>query len=285
MKAMSMQFLKTISAFYEDALEKGDPRVESWFLMKNPIPVFVIFILYLLMVKYGPKFMQNREPWNLRLIIVPYNALMVALSTYMFYEVLVSAVLARYSLKCQPVDYSSNPLAVRMASVCWWYCFSKILELLDTLFFILRKKNNQLTFLHVFHHSTMLINWWFYTKYVAGGQSFITVLLNTFVHMIMYSYYGLAAIGPQMQKYLWWKKYMTKLQLLQFFTGMTHTIINMASDCDFPRAFNNVTFAYGIIFISLFMNFYYQQYVAKSKHIENGKDQNGIVRNGIDKQK
>lgn len=30
----------------------------------------------------------------------------------------------------------------------------------------------------------------------------------------MYSYYGLAAIGPHMQKYLWWKKYLTSLQLV-----------------------------------------------------------------------
>jgi len=31
----------------------------------------------------------------------------------------------------------------------------------------------------------------------------------------MYSYYMLAAIGPQMQKYLWWKKYLTLLQMVQ----------------------------------------------------------------------
>jgi len=30
----------------------------------------------------------------------------------------------------------------------------------------------------------------------------------------MYVYYGLAAVGPSMQKYLWWKKHMTTLQLV-----------------------------------------------------------------------
>ena len=33
--------------------------------------------------------------------------------------------------------------------ICRWYYASKMLEMLDTVFFILRKKNNQLTFLHV----------------------------------------------------------------------------------------------------------------------------------------
>ena len=37
-------------------------------------------------------------------------------------------------------------------------------------FFILRKKFNQVSFLHVYHHCTMLLNWWMGVKYVAGGQ-------------------------------------------------------------------------------------------------------------------
>ncbi len=38
--------------------------------------------------------------------------------------------------------------------------------------------------------------------------------LNSFIHVIMYIYYGLAGLGPSMQKYLWWKKYLTRLQLV-----------------------------------------------------------------------
>lgn len=33
----------------------------------------------------------------------------------------------------------------------------------------------------------------------------------------MYGYYGLAALGPQMQKYLWWKKYLTIIQMVGCF--------------------------------------------------------------------
>lgn len=48
----------------------------------------------------------------------------------------------------------------------------------------------------------------------VGGHSTFFGLLNTFVHIIMYAYYMLAAMGPQMQKYLWWKKYLTALQMV-----------------------------------------------------------------------
>lgn len=30
----------------------------------------------------------------------------------------------------------------------------------------------------------------------------------------MYLYYGLAALGPHMSRYLWWKRYLTSLQLV-----------------------------------------------------------------------
>jgi hypothetical protein len=39
-------------------------------------------------------------------------------------------------------------------------------------------------------------------------------MINLFVHVIMYSYYLLAALGPRFQKYLRWKKYLTVLQMV-----------------------------------------------------------------------
>lgn len=41
-------------------------------------------------------------------------------------------------------------------------------------------------------------------------------MVNAAVHVIMYSYYGLSAAGPRFQKYLWWKKHMTAIQLVCF---------------------------------------------------------------------
>ena len=38
--------------------------------------------------------------------------------------------------------------------------------------------------------------------------------VNSAVHVIMYFYYMVAAMGPKYQKYIWWKKYMTRIQLV-----------------------------------------------------------------------
>lgn len=35
---------------------------------------------------------------------------------------------------------------------------------------ILRKKDNQISFLHVYHHSSIFIIWWIVMSYMPGGQ-------------------------------------------------------------------------------------------------------------------
>lgn len=39
-------------------------------------------------------------------------------------------------------------------------------------------------------------------------------MLNSFVHIVMYFYYMVAAMGPQYQKFIWWKKYLTTFQMV-----------------------------------------------------------------------
>ena len=58
----------------------------------------------------------------------------------------------------------------QIAKAIWWFYISKLLELLDTVIFILRKKYNQVSFLHVFHHASMFSLWWVGVKWVAGGM-------------------------------------------------------------------------------------------------------------------
>jgi elongation of very long chain fatty acids protein 7 len=49
---------------------------------------------------------------------------------------------------------------------------------------------------------------------ISDGHGTLIIVLNSLVHVVMYSYYFMAALGPKMQKYLWWKKYLTSMQLV-----------------------------------------------------------------------
>ncbi|XP_030227979.1 elongation of very long chain fatty acids protein 4 [Gadus morhua] len=254
-----------VQSMYRWTLENGDERTDPWLLVYSPVPIVVIILVYLCVAWTGPRLMKHREPVDLKGVLLLYNFAMVCLSGYMFQKFVVLSRLSNYSLLCQPVDYSNSPLAMKMANVCWWFFFSKVIELSDTVFFILRKKNNQLTFLHIFHHTTMIVNCWAGVKYVPGGQSFFIGLLNSFVHMIMYSYYGLAGLGPHMQKFLWWKRYLTTLQLVQFVVVTTHTTYNLFTECNFPDFMNVVVFGYCSTLIVLFSNFYYKNYLSEKE--------------------
>lgn len=254
-----------LETYHEAIYERADPRTETWFLVSSPWPPMIIGIVYIAVCANSERLMKNIPAMSLRPVLMVYNFALVILSAYMVYEFLVTSILSEYSLICQPVDYSNNPLAMRMANVCWWYFFSKYIELADTLFFILRKKFNQVSFLHVYHHATMLINWWLAIKYVAGGNSFLVGMLNSFIHVIMYAYYGIAAIGPHMQKYLWWKKYVTKMQLVQFFVMLVHSGNILLSDCDFPKWISGLVVGYQVTLILLFGKFYLDNYRKKKE--------------------
>lgn len=80
----------------------------------------------------------------------------------------------------------------------------------------------------------------------------------------MYSYYFLAALGPQLQPYLWWKKYLTTLQMIQFVLVMIHAFQLLFIDCNYPKAFVWFIGLHAVMFYFLFRGFYFEAYKKKS---------------------
>lgn len=73
---------------------------------------------------------------------------------------------------------------------------------------------------HILLNASYMTNCCFY-RFLSicqlGGHSTFFGLLNTFVHIVMYSYYLFSALGEKYQKFLWWKKYLTALQMVRTF--------------------------------------------------------------------
>ncbi|XP_063378760.1 very long chain fatty acid elongase 7-like [Cydia fagiglandana] len=278
----------TIIEKYWLAAEKvSDPRVQGWFLFDTPLPTLAMVIAYLAVVMViGPLWMENKKPFKLKNTLVAYNAFQVLLSSYMFYEHLMSGWWGDYSLACQPVDYSESEQARRMLHLCWVYYFSKLSEFADTIFFVLRKKKGQVSWLHLYHHSLTPFEAWLLVKFIAGGHGTFSNIVNNMVHIIMYTYYMCSAMGPHMQKYLWWKKHLTTVQLIQFYMVLFHSISALFFDCGYPRIIAFGLVLHSTIFIVLFTNFYIQAYKKKAKPptnnntLTNGYAKNGHIPNG-----
>ncbi|XP_035788882.1 elongation of very long chain fatty acids protein AAEL008004-like [Anopheles albimanus] len=239
----------------------GDPRAKNLPFMDNPLPTIGMVLTYLVwVIIIGPTYMRDRKPMQLTNTLFYYNLGQVLLSAYMFYEHLMAGWARGYSLTCQPVDYSDDQLSRRMFNLCYIYYLSKLSEFADTIFFVLRKKKSQITYLHLYHHSLTPIEAWILTKFLAGGNTTLPNIINNFVHTLMYFYYMLAAMGPRYQKYLWWKKYMTEIQIAQFVICIGHAIVALVTDCSYPKFVTFLLLCNASIFFVLFMNFYVQNY-------------------------
>lgn len=253
---------------YNEIIEaRKDPMVDSWFLMSSPVPILTILGLYLYFVlKLGPQLMATRKAFNIQKILVAYNFYQVLFSFWLCsLPFRLGMVTYLFKHSCQPVNLQGNPFAIAVSNGAWWYFFSKIVELLDTVFFVLRKKQNQVTFLHVYHHTITALFSWGYLKYLPGEQGVVIGFLNSVVHVIMYFYYMVAAMGPKYQKYIWWKKYMTWIQLVQFCIMLTYLLCLLAYDCKFPKALTFFFISNIIVFLYLFSDFYRKAYKKTEK--------------------
>ncbi|CAB3228030.1 unnamed protein product [Arctia plantaginis] len=244
----------------------ADPRTKDWWGVSNPLVIFSITSAYLYFCKYlGPRLMKHRKPFELKTVLLLYNLFQVFFSIFLTYEGMVYIFDKRYNYACEPIDYSNDPRAIRIAGGAWFYYIAKISELLDTVFFVLRKKLNQVSFLHVYHHTLMVLVIWFGVKYYAGGHIAVMGTLNSFVHVIMYTYYLISSLGPEYQKYVWWKKHVTVIQLVQFGIVFVHNFAVFFYKCDYPRILNVACSLNAVAFLYMFGKFYIQSYKRSSK--------------------
>ncbi|XP_019870257.1 elongation of very long chain fatty acids protein AAEL008004 [Aethina tumida] len=254
--------LKLVVDRYHNVVDRiSDPRTTDWPLMQSPLPTITMVVTYLYVILIlGPRLMRDRKPYKLREVLIAYNGAQVLYSLFMLYEHLMSGWFWDYSYKCQPVDYSDSEKAMRMANLCWWYYISKLSEFADTVFFVMRKKESQITLLHLYHHSLTPLETWILVKFLAGGHGTFSNLINNMVHVVMYFYYMVSAMGPEYQKYIWWKKHLTTIQLLQFTLVFVHSAQLLWFDCGYPRFIGPLLLLHSTIFFVFFSNFYYQTY-------------------------
>ncbi|KAH6937212.1 hypothetical protein HPB50_025997 [Hyalomma asiaticum] len=246
---------------------RRDPRTIDWALAGNHQFFITLFVAYVYIVKIGgPRFMKSRKPYDgIKPLIVVYNAAMVLLNCYFVVAFLSKTYLGGgYSFLCQGINYEArDEVTMSMLTLCWWYLMVRIADFLDTIFFVLRKKDSHISFLHVVHHILVVYNGWFGLTYGADGHLSLGVILNSFVHVVMYSYYFLSLLGPSVQKHLWWKRYLTQFQIVQFVMIFLHTILALFISCGYPRPHIYSMLSQLVFFVAMFVRFYLKAYSDK----------------------
>lgn len=259
----------------------GDPRSAHLPLLDGgPWKVLAMVAVYLWFTKsFGPKLMAARKPFQLREAMIVHNAILAIGNGLGF---LLGLYVTRFGTSAWACDAarSTSPDIVSFREMTylyggWLYFISKFVDFIDTIFFVLRKKDNHISGLHVFHHSFMPFASYIGLKFIPGGNIVLIALINVGIHGIMYTYYALAAAGPEYQKYLWWKQYLTLAQVLQFILFMVHSIYGMATpNCSYHTFFHVLELVYAILFFSMFFSFYRNAYWKVKDSPVNGTEVN-----------
>lgn len=210
--------------------------------------------------------MRNREAFNLRYVIILYNAFQVCYNAYILVRSIVEPLFWKYlfSFGCAQVTPQEEKYYNVLIYIAIWHAtVNRMMDLLDTVFFILSKKQNHVTFLHVQHHFLIVTILWVCGKYFTGQEFTMSFICNTTVHMIMYFYYFLAALGPAYKKYLWWKKYLTIIQIVQFVIIIIYMIASFWLSCGYNQQIIWLLIGNVSINLVLFLNFYFKTYDSK----------------------
>ena len=155
---------------------------------KDSIYFSIVYVIVIFGLQW---YMKDRPKWDLRRPLVLWSLVLAIFSNVCAFRLWQEIFLYKNmygwrATMCEAVPGYSGVNG-------FWsllFVFSKLPELGDTLFIVLRKQ--KLIFLHWYHHVTVMIySWYSYPLLVAPGRYFI--LVNCSVHAIMYTYYALKA--------------------------------------------------------------------------------------------
>ena len=209
-------------AFEQTMLEYIPFRVEFPFMVKsihaNSIPFMapevplVLVSLYLVVCLLGRSRSSRFNHPSFVMLVNLYNAALVALSIFMSVTVFVESSRLRYSWFNNHVDESINGLPLAKALSVFY--LSKFPELFDTVIMAVKGNTRQISFLHVYHHISIIVICYCLIYSSPGSDTYWPSFLNSCVHSLMYSYYLLTSMQIGRFFTLKIKRFMTQLQMV-----------------------------------------------------------------------
>ena len=79
-----MEKLREAFEWYEWAWQQRDRRADSFVMMQSVIPTLALCLGYVYIVKvWGPNYMRDRPPYQIKSFILVYNAFQVVLNAWL----------------------------------------------------------------------------------------------------------------------------------------------------------------------------------------------------------
>ncbi|XP_054163847.1 elongation of very long chain fatty acids protein 6-like [Oppia nitens] len=219
---MSLMKSYTVNYSYISEFEKNfDYKLTTKWMHENWITSLYLINIYIIVIFSGKQLMKNRDPFKLRLPLVVWNLFLAIFSITGTLRLLPEIV---YILREQGLVESvcNNGYITRVSVSSFWswiFTLSKLIELGDTVFIVLRKQ--QLIFLHWYHHITVLVfTWYIYGEIGSIGRWY--QFNNYCVHSLMYSYYAFKAMNIKIPRFI--AVFITSSQIIQMIFGFSITL-------------------------------------------------------------
>jgi hypothetical protein len=229
-------------------------QASQWMEERYDIPLFFTILYVVLGYWLKNHFMVNRAPYEVLKKPLAVWSFGLAIFSLMGSVIVGQNLFSEWFFGKGPVWEMCTPFNEHANPWVLYFIFSKIPELLDTLFIVLRKK--ELIFLHWYHHiATMWFCWFSWARRLDCGGGF--ALMNLIVHTVMYSYYGCSALGILWPN--WAKESVTILQLSQMVFGLLilgTTYVNCPYDEYLLLGGFAMYFSYFVLFAKLFLELY-----------------------------
>jgi hypothetical protein len=170
--------------FWDD---RCDPRTNHLPLMSGgPWNLMAILMAYFVIVtKLGPKWMKNRNPFELRSLMLLYNVVMVSINLFFLYESVQWLHFGTRLLEFKfPDNRDTSAASMRVVHMFHYYMITKFVDFIDTFFFVARKKTNQITVLHIYHHISVPIIGWISAWVSITRQAITTITVLSINHRL-----------------------------------------------------------------------------------------------------
>ncbi|KAG7208154.1 hypothetical protein KM043_009721 [Ampulex compressa] len=209
--------MEIMEAYHRNWIENADPTMCTMTLFRSPfwVPILVFSYLYFTL-GCGPRFMKDREPYSLKTFIRYYDIFQIvanAIMAYHGYNIILPWNAENLCKALQDVNLDQHQM---MTTLVWYVLIVKLIDFIETGVFVLRKKHNQITFLHLYHHVGIVLFTWLTGRYFCSAFGALGISINSSVHVLMYTYYLITSFGTTWQKILRpMKPLLTALQMVQ----------------------------------------------------------------------
>ncbi|KAG6544795.1 hypothetical protein Mapa_013821 [Marchantia paleacea] len=248
-------------------IRKPNPITKDLPMVESPVPVLACISLYLLVVwlwsfqiKASGQKPRKEDPLALRCLVIAHNLFLCCLSLFMCVGLIAAA--RHYGYSVWGNYYREREPAMNL--LIYVFYMSKVYEFMDTAIMLFRRNLRQVTYLHIYHHASIAMIWWIICYRFPGADAYFSAAFNSCIHVAMYLYYLLAATvardEKRRRKYLFWGKYLTMIQMVQFLSFIGQAMYAMSKFEYYPKGFGRMLFFYSVSLLAFFGNFFVRKY-------------------------